>query len=55
MGKGKHESWSGFLFKILNDIAEIMSESDMEAVLSEIQEHKVDINILNFIKCMGRN
>ncbi|CAD8161453.1 unnamed protein product [Paramecium pentaurelia] len=55
MGKGKHESWSNFLFKILNDIAEIMSESDMEAVLQEIQEQKVDSNILNFIKCLGRN
>ncbi|CAD8081645.1 unnamed protein product [Paramecium sonneborni] len=55
MGKGKHESWSNFLFKILNDIAEIMSESDMEAILQEIQEQKVDSNILNFIKCLGRN
>ncbi|CAD8080232.1 unnamed protein product [Paramecium sonneborni] len=55
MGKGKHESWSNFLFKLLNDIAEIMSESDMEVVLQEIQEQKVDSNILNFINCLGRN
>lgn len=55
MGKGKHESWSNLLFKILNDLAEIMSEQDMEALLSEVKEHKIDSNILIFIKSMGRN
>jgi hypothetical protein len=27
----------------------------MEALLSEIKEHKIDSNILIFIKSMGRN
>lgn len=33
MAKGKHESWSNLLFKILNDLVEIMSEADMEIIL----------------------
>lgn len=33
MVNGKHETWTNMIFKILNNIAEILYEQDMESVL----------------------
>lgn len=55
MGRGKHETWSNMIQKILNELAEILSEQDMDAVLVEIKDMKIDLNVLNFIKAMGKN
>lgn len=55
MVNGKHETWTNMIFKILNNIAEILYEQDMESVLQEIKTIKIDQNILDFLKAMGRN
>lgn len=42
MIRGKHETWSNIMYRILNDLAEILVENDMEVILNEIRDMKAD-------------
>ena len=56
MVEGKHEVWASMLYKVLNDLAEVLLEKDIVLLLDEISTIKeVDPNILNLLNSLGRN
>ena len=56
MVEGKHEVWANMLYKVLNDLAEVLQEKDIVLLLDEISTIKeVDLNILTLLTSLGRN
>lgn len=46
------------MYKILNEMAEVLLEKDIEDVLDQVSKYPlelVDANIINFIKSFGKN
>lgn len=55
MARDKHETWGVMVYKLLNDLAEILTETDMDLVLQEIKAYKTDTHLLNFVKSLSKN
>jgi hypothetical protein len=56
MVEGKHEASANAIYRLLNDLAEILTPKDLQLVIDEVCTIKeIDSNILNLIKAIGRN
>lgn len=56
MVEGKHEASANVIYKVLNDLAEIVNLKDISILVDEVCTiNEVDSNILTFIKAIGRN
>jgi hypothetical protein len=46
------------MYKILNEMAEVLLEKDIEEVLDQVSKYTMDVidgNVINFIKSFGKN
>ena len=56
MVEGKHEASANVIYKVLNNLAEIVNPKDISILIDEACTIKeVDSNILTFIKAIGNN
>ena len=56
MVEGKHEASANMIYKVLNDLAEIVNPKDISILVDEVCTiNEADSNILTFIKALGRN